>query len=145
MIRSILAVLLGIVTLTVVSFAIEAAADPLLTHMFPVALPDAKALAGNVAARVFMLVYTMFSIAAGGYVTAWIARRSPVTHAAIMGAIEVAFILYVMIAAPFAEVVKAPMWLSVASIILTIPAAFLGGALRARQAGRTVKIPAGTS
>jgi len=75
MIRSILAVLAGLVALTIVSFAIELGADPLLMHLFPRALPDAAALAGNLPARLFMEVYTTFAIGVGGYVTAWIVRR----------------------------------------------------------------------
>ena len=134
MIRSILAVLAGLVALTIVSFAIEAAADPLLMRLFPAALPDAAALAQNLAARLFMLAYTTFAIAVGGYVTAWIARRSLLTHAAIMGAIEVAFMLYVMIAAPIQEAHPAPRWAWIAGAILMIPAACLGAAIRARQA-----------
>jgi len=132
MIRSIVAVLAGLVVLTIVSFAIEAAADPLLMHLFPGALPNAAALAGNFAARLFMLAYTTFSIVVGGYVTAWIARRAQLTHAAIMGAIEVAFTLYVMIAAPFAEAHQAPRWGWITGMILMIPAACLGAAIRTR-------------
>ena len=134
MIRSILAVVAGLIVLTIVSFAIEAAADPLLMHLFPGALPDAAALAGNFPARLFMLAYTTFSIVVGGYVTAWIARRSQLTHAAIMGAIEVAFTLYVMIAAPFSEARNAPRWGWIAGMILMVPAACLGAAIRAKQA-----------
>ncbi len=100
MIRSTLAVTAGLVVLTIVSFAIEAAVDPLLMHLFPSALPDAAALAGSFTARLFMLAYTTFSIVVGGYVTACIAPRAQVTHAAIVGAIELAFTLYVMIAIP---------------------------------------------
>ena len=134
MIRSILAVVAGLVALTIVSFAIEAAADPLLMRLFPGALPDAAALGANIPARLFMLTYTTFAIAVGGYVTAWIARRSRLTHAAMMGAIEVAFTLYVMIAMPFVEAHPAPRWVGITGIILIIPAACLGAALRARRA-----------
>lgn len=134
MIRSILSVVAGLVALTIVSFAIEAAADPLLMHLFPEALPDAAALAGSLPARLFMVAYTTFAIGVGGYVTAWIARRSQLTLAAIMGAIEVAFTLYVMIAAPFAEVHAAPRWSWIAGIVLMIPAACLGAAIRAKHA-----------
>jgi hypothetical protein len=133
MIRSILSVIAGLVVLTIVSFAIEAAVDPLLMHMFPRALPDAAALAASVPARWFMIAYSMFSIAAGGYFTAWIARRAPVIHAAIMGAIEVAFTLYVMIAAPFPEAHQAPAWSWIATIILIVPAACFGAAVRPRH------------
>lgn len=133
MIRSILAVLAGLVALTIVSFGIEAVADPLLMHLFPKALPDAAAIAGSLSARLFMVTYTTFSIAVGGYVTAWVARRSGLMLAAIMGAIEVAFTLYVMIAMPFpAEANPMPHWLAILGIILIIPAACLGASVRAR-------------
>jgi len=134
MIRSILAVFVGLVVLTIVSFAIEAAADPLLMHLFPHALPDAAALAGSVAARLFMVAYTTFGILVGGYVTAWIARRRRLTHAAIMGTIEVAFTLYVMIAAPFQEAYPAPRWIWILGAILMVPAACAGAAIQAKAA-----------
>jgi hypothetical protein len=137
MIRSILAVLAGLIALTIVSFAIELAADPILLHVFPRALPDAAALAGSLPATLFMFAYTTFAIGVGGYVTAWIARRSRLTLAAIMGAIEVAFTLYVMIAAPFHEAHPAPRWVWVTGVILMIPAACLGAAIRAKQAPTT--------
>ncbi len=136
MIRSILAVVAGIVVLTIVSFAIEAVADPLLMRMFPAALPDAAALSANFPARLFMLAYTLFSIGVAGYFTAWIANRSRVGHAAIMGAIEVALTLYIMIAAPFPEAHQAPRWWWIAGMILMIPAAALGGLIRARKTSR---------
>ena len=136
MIRSILAVVAGLVVLTIVSFAIEAVADPLLMHLFPAALPDAAALASNFPVRLFMLVYTTASIAAGGYVTAWIARRSQLTHAAIMGAIEVAFTLYVMIAVPIPEAHPAPRWAWIAGMILMIPAACFGAAAQGKRASQ---------
>lgn len=142
MIRSVLAVLAGLVVLTMFSFAIEAAADPLLMHLFPQALPDAAALAGSLPARLLMVAYTTFSIGVGGYVTAWIARHSLLTHAAIMGVIEVAFTLYVMSAAPFHEAHPAPRWVWITGLILMIPAASLGAAIRAKQAPPTAREPA---
>jgi len=134
MIRSILAVLAGLVALTIVSFAIEVPVDLLLLHLFPKTLPDAAALGGNLPARLLMVAYTTFAIAVGGYVTAWIARRSQLILAAIMGAIEVVFTLYVMIAGPFHEAHPAPRWVWIGGLILMIPAACLGAAIRAKQA-----------
>ena len=134
MIRSILAVLAGLVALTIVSFGIEIAADPLLMRLFPRALPDAAALAGNLPARLFMVAYTTFAIGVGGYITAWIARRSRLTLAAIMGAIEVAFTLYVMIAGPFHEAHPASQLVWITGLVLMIPAACFGAAIRDKQA-----------
>jgi hypothetical protein len=137
-IRSILAVLAGIVVLTIVSFAIEAVAGPLLMRLFPTALPDAAALSANFPARLFMLAYTLFSIGVAGYFTAWIAGRAKILHAAIMGAVEVALTAYVMIAAPFPEVHPAPRWWWIAGLILMIPAAIIGGLIRARTTSRKI-------
>jgi hypothetical protein len=55
MIRSVLAVLAGIVVLTVASFAIEAVADPLLLRTFPHALPNRAAMSHNLPATLFQL------------------------------------------------------------------------------------------
>lgn len=56
----------GLIVLTVVaSFAIEASADPFLMQLFPLALPDAAVLAGNLPTELFMVAYTMFSIGVG--------------------------------------------------------------------------------
>src|SRR5271154_6915948 len=85
-IRSILAVLAGIVVLTIVSFGIEAVAGPLMMRMFPTALPDAAALSANFPARLVMLAYTLFSIGVAGYFTAWIAGIILMVPAAILGA-----------------------------------------------------------
>lgn len=137
MIRSILAVFAGLVALTIVSFAIEAAADPLLMHLFPRALPNEPAFAGNFPVRILMVAYTIFAIGVGGYVTAWIARRTRLTLATIMGAIEVVFTLYVMIAAPFREARPAPPSIWITGVLLMIPAACFGAAIQGKQAQRT--------
>ena len=133
MIRSVLAVLAGLAVLTIASFAIEAAVGPLLMRMFPGALPDADALSRNFPARLTMLAYTTFSIGLGGYVTAWIASRAKTWHAAIMGAVEVAFTVYIMIAGPFKEAHQAPRWGWTVGLILMVPAACLGGAIRTKK------------
>jgi hypothetical protein len=129
MFRSILAILAGIAALTVASFAIEAVADPLMMRLFPHALPDAAALSRSVPAHLVMFTYTFASIVLGGYVTAWIARRAAVWHAVIMGAVEVGLTIWAMLALAH----QAPRWTWIAGMIFTIPAAWLGGALRARQ------------
>jgi O-antigen/teichoic acid export membrane protein len=114
MTRSALAILAGILVLTVTSFAIEAATNP--------------ATIQNVAARIFMLAYTMLCVAAGGYVTAWLARGSEVRHAVIMGVIEAVFTVAAMLALPG----HAPLWSWIAGIVLVVPAAWFGGWIRAK-------------
>jgi hypothetical protein len=125
-VRSILAVLAGIAVLTITSFAIEAAADPLLLRMFPGALPNRNAISYNLPASLFMLAYTMCCIAAGGYVTAWLARRAAVRHAVVMGSIQVALTLWAMQSFPE----KAPLRNWIVGMALTVPAAWGGARLQ---------------
>ena len=66
MIRSVLAVLAGIATLTVTSFAIEAVANPLLLRMSPQALPNEVALSRSLPAGLFMLVMRCYVLPVAG-------------------------------------------------------------------------------
>jgi hypothetical protein len=129
MIRSVAAVLAGIVVLTIASFAIEAAADPVVLRVFPDALQVGAPLGHALPARLFMMAYTMLSVAAGGYVTAWIAHSAKVWHAVIMGAIEVALTVYAMFKLPH----QAPLWSWLLGMVLLVPAAWLGAVFRVRK------------
>jgi hypothetical protein len=130
MIRSVLAVLAGIVALTVTSFAIEAVTDPLMRWIFADEPSDRTAINHSVPVRLFMLIYTTLCVAVGGYVTAWVARRSEVRHAVIMGAIQLAMTAGAMIALPG----QAPLWFWIAGMALMAPAAWCGGIIRVGQA-----------
>ena len=134
MILSVLAILAGMVTLTVASFAIEAVANPLLVRTFPDALPNQAALNHNVPVKLLMLVYTLLCVALGGYVTAWVAHHSKVRLAIIMGALELAMTLGAMIALPG----HAPLWSWITGMVLMIPAAWCGGVIRAGSAKQPV-------
>jgi hypothetical protein len=136
MVRSILAVIAGIAVLTVASFAIEAAVDPLLLHAFPQALPNRAALSYNLPASLLLFAYTSVCVAAGGYVAAWIARRSPVWHALAMGLVQEALTVWAM--ASLGNIAPRRNW--IATLILTIPAAACGGLLRARQSGAAPRL-----
>ena len=127
-VRSILGVLAGIVALTVASFAIEAVADPVMMHMFPNALPNRAALESNLPASIFLFFYTSLCVVLGAYVAAWIAGRAPVLHALIMGAVEIALALMAM-----AHFTDLPRRNFIVSLILTLPVAWIGGALRAKR------------
>jgi hypothetical protein len=134
MIRSVLAILAGIVTLTAVSFGIEAIADPLLMKLFPESLPTRSALSHNVPAMLFMFTYGALSVAAGGYVAAWLARRAPLRHAALMGIVQCALTVWAMTA--MWDHAPAMNW--IVSLAMALPAALLGGWLFARRAHRKV-------
>lgn len=130
MIRSIAAVLAGLIVLTATSFAVEWAVDPLLLRLFPRALPNASALEANLYAALLMYFYTALCVAAGGYVTARVARHAPVGHAVAMGVVELGLIAWAM----KAIVVHAPLRNWIMGMVMVVPAAWCGGLLRAKQA-----------
>ena len=132
MIRSALAVLAGIVTLTITSFAVEAAVDPLMMRLFPNTLPNRAAISYNLPATLFLFSYTFLCVGAGGYVTAWLARRSPVLHSLLMGAVQVALTVWAM----FALRNEAPLRNWIGALVFTIPAAWCGGILSAKQSAK---------
>ena len=126
MLRSLLSILAGIAVLTAASFAIEAATDPLLLRMFPQALPGPEALSSNPLVRALTFAYGLMSVAAGGYVTARIARRRPIGHAAAMGIVQAGLTIVAMLS-PVANHASPLQWITIA--MLSIPAALAGAAL----------------
>ena len=133
MLRSVLSVLAGIAVLTAASFAIETVLNPVLLHAFPHALPDAAALRANPYARSLTFAYGFACVAAGGYVTAWIARRSPIAHAAVLGILQAALTVAAMFS-PEASHASRTQWILTA--LLTLPAALAGGLLLQRIQSR---------
>ena len=124
MVRSVVSVLAGIAVLTVASFAIEAALNPLLLRVFPAALPGPEALSANVWVRALTFTYGLICVAAGGYVAAVVARRLPVKHAAAMGIAQAGLTIIAMLS-PVGNHASRLVWIMTA--ILTIPAALAGG------------------
>jgi hypothetical protein len=134
MMRSIAAVFAGIVVLTLLTFAIEAATTPWLLRTFPDALPTTEAMQGNVPMKLFILVYSTLSMMAAGYVTAWIARRHPLRLAIVMAAIQLALTAWAM----SAFYAHAPLWAWLAGMALMLPAAWLGATLRRRRVAQPI-------
>lgn len=116
--------------MTVASFAIEAAVDPLLLRVFPEALPNADALSSNTWARTLTFAYGFLSVAAGGYVAARLARRSPVAHATVMGIVQAGLTVVAMLS-PAASHASPVQWIAIA--ILSILSAAVGGVLCRRS------------
>ena len=149
--RTVGAIIAGIMVLAALSFGIEAAADPLMMHLFPQVFPNADAVAHSVPGQVVMFVYTFLSIVAGGYVAAWIAstpvrrsgapgtpvaREHPLRDVVIMGVIEALFTAWIM-STKFHQ----PLLHScLVGIVVCIPSAWLGGILRVRT-GKPKAIP----
>jgi hypothetical protein len=124
MVRSVLSVLAGIAVLTVASFAIEAALDPLLLRAFPEALPGPEALSPNLWVRALSFAYGLMCVASGGYIAARVARRLPVKHAAAMGIIQAGLTIMAMLS-PVGN--HAPRLVWIITAIMSIPAALVGG------------------
>ena len=116
--------LVGIVVLTVASFAVEAAVNTLLLRAFPEALAGPQALAANLWVRALTFAYGLTCVAAGGYVAARLARRLPVHHAAAMGILQAGLTMLAMLS-PVGN--HASRWVWIVTAILTIPAAVAGG------------------
>ena len=124
MLRSVLSVLAGIAVLTATSFAIEEGLNPLLIRAFPETLPGPEALSSNSWVRTLTFAYGLMCVAAGGYIAARLARRLPVTHAAVMGIIQSGLTILAMLS-PVGNHASTLQWIIVA--ILSIPAAIAGG------------------
>jgi hypothetical protein len=121
MFRSLMAVVAGIVVLTATSFGIEASIAALI----------GVGSKSSALAHAGMTAYTLFCVAAGGYVTAWVARRAPIGHAVAMGAIELLFTVGAMV--QLGETSHVARWLP--GIVLMIPSASAGGIIRVRCTG----------
>ena len=126
MVRSVMAVLAGLVVLTGASFAIEALVNQTLPRILPGSFPDQPALDASVSLRLFMIVYTMLSITLGGYVTARWAPQNPVRHAVAMGVVELIMTIVVML--KFFS--TAPLWGWLVGSLLIVPSAWCGARLR---------------
>jgi hypothetical protein len=124
MVRSVLSVLAGIAVLTLASFAIEAALNPLLLRAFPEALPGPETLSSNPWVRLLTFAYGLTCVATGGYIAARIARRLPVIHAAVMGIIQAGLTIVAMLS-PVGNHASRLQWIIIA--VLSIPAALAGG------------------
>ena len=81
MLRSILAVIAGIATLTLTSFGIEAAVNA--------AFPNAP--------KALMFAYGFASVALGGYVAARIARHRKLFHTSIMALLQAGLTILAML------------------------------------------------
>jgi Fe2+ transport system protein B len=134
MFRSVLSVVAGIAVLVVASFAIEAALNPLLLKAFPQELPTAESLSRNLWVKALTFCYGTLCVAAGGYVTAWIARRLPLRHAAAMGITQALLTIAAMFS-PESNHASRLQWIVI--VILTIPAAMGGGFVYSKRRNST--------
>jgi hypothetical protein len=120
MVRSAGAVASGIIVLSILSFGLESAVLTLAGET-----PQLTPHSMSTPSRAVVSVLTLLSVVAGGYVTAWLARRKQVAHATAMGVIMLAMTVMVLTS----TTVEGPGWLAIASTCLLVPAAWAGGKL----------------
>jgi hypothetical protein len=126
MVRSVLAILAGVVTLTVTSFAIEAVVKPWIEASLP---------AGSWAVWVATMAYSVPCVVLGGYATARAAKSKPVKHALAYGFVMAALTIILWISPPpGVPYQSAAKW--ILGIALLLPFSWLGGALHARRGSK---------
>ena len=118
MTRSILAVIVGYLTMAVAIIALFA-----ISFRQPDAAPTQTFM-------LLSLVYALFAALAGGYVTALIARRKELKHTIALATFAALMGIVSMIVSAGQE----PLWYQIANIAVMVPAVLLGGYLRASHA-----------
>jgi hypothetical protein len=134
-VRSVLAVLAGIVAMSAVSFAIEIPLRMLTLRLFSSSFPDRATLDTSLGWMVSQSLYTVPAAILGGYVAAWVASRREVAHAVAMAIVQELLILALMFNPPH----PVPPWLWAVALIVTPAAIICGGYLRSRRHGVSIK------
>jgi hypothetical protein len=129
MIRSILAIAAGFISIGLLAFG----ADAVLRNVMPGAFSPAGRV-DSVPVLLLIMSYVLVFAVAGCYLTARLAPNRPLKHALILGALGLIF----NIAGTIALWHTAPAWFHLISLLLVMPAAWLGGRLREAQLGHTV-------
>ena len=127
--RSIAAVLVGFVTLSLALYAMQGVGTAILVRMHPDLPATASIVNYSTGTRVLWVIWETASMVAAGYVTARLASSSHVAHATIMGAIQAIVTLWAMFTVRHDE----PLWFWLAGIATMVPAAWFGGWLRVRK------------
>jgi hypothetical protein len=130
MMKSVLGVLTGLVVFGVALFAMDAAATALMMRIAPDTVAKGSVIDHNDVTRVLWLIWETSCMAVAGYVSAWIASRTAVRDATIMGVIQMAMTIWALAAVRDAD---QPLWFWITGIVLMVPAAWYGGWLRGRR------------
>ena len=127
-VRSILAVLAGIVAMAAVAFAIEIPLRWLTLRLFSQTFPDQAALDSHVGWMLSQSLYTVPALMLGGYIAAWLAPRRGLAHAVAMAIVQDLLTVVVIFEPPH----PVPPWYWALALTMTPPAIIYGGYLRSR-------------
>lgn len=138
--RSILAVLAGLVVAGILISIIEAVGHTLYPLPPGIDPSDREAISGIMqnapaGALIFVLLAWDIGNLAGSWVAARLAGRNPMPHAIIVGALLLAGAIYTMIIIPH------PAWFWVAALVITAAATYVGGRLGGRKAKHPPESP----
>jgi hypothetical protein len=127
-VRSILAVLIGIVAMAAVAFAVEIPLRLLTFRLLSDTFPDQATLDSNVGWMLSQSLYTVPALILGGYVAAWLAPRRGLAHAVAMAIVQELLIVVLIFEPPH----PTPSWIWAIGLIVTPTAIIYGGYLRIR-------------
>ena len=126
MLRSVGAIVAGFVIIAALSFG----ADAVMRQIMPTAFVDGHA--GSTAMLLLIMGYVALFAVFGCYLTARMAPNRPMMHALILGVLGLCF----NIAGSVAMWDTAPAWYHIASLLLVMPYAWIGGRLREAELSR---------
>ena len=124
MVRSILAIVVGFIFIGVLAFGTEAALHSAMPSAF-----GANGRVDSVPLLLFIQLYVFVYAVAGCYLAAWIAGRKPMQHALILGVLGLVF----NVVGTMKTWDTAPAWYHIVALLLVMPAAWVGGMIRAGQ------------
>lgn len=130
--RSILAIVAGFVVTVSLSLGADAALCAAFPHSF-----DSAGISRQPGRLAIPLVYTAVSAALGSYVAALLAGRRPLLHAMILGGLGFALAIPTAVLYWHAQ----PAWYHVCALAFVLPAAWLGGRLRAGPVRARTSLP----
>ena len=130
-IRSIIAVLAGVVTIFILSLGTD-----VVMHATGIYPPWFQPMRDSlfILATAYRLIYGV----AGGYITAWLAPARPMKHAIVLGIVGVVMSLAGALATWNAEPALGPRWYPLLLVVTALPCAWVGGKLRVRGTGAEV-------
>jgi len=128
--RSVLAVITGLLTVVALDMGIDAVMHA--NGLFP---PSGTPISDK--QSVLALSYRLLDGVIGGYVAAWLAPRSPLRHALILGSLGTLVALAGAIATWNMNL--GPHWYALALAAAALPAAAAGGTARERLRGRSAE------
>ena len=120
LLRGALAVIGGIVVFALALVAANAGGKALLGT-------ESEWINRNTSTQVVWLCVNAVCMIAGGYVAAWLAPRARIAHAIIVATIQAGLTLAAFLTL---NDQTTPTWLWLAGIVVTVPAAWLGGRLK---------------